>query len=117
MTARYPTASSRDQRIDELEAQNSILKAALAVLEATIERVRATTILDGNPRYGTVPVSVLNAALGDRCSPTVSGTVYCGVGSCDNTPGHNGIHRCRCGKPVDEHVKACGWHQTPEASS
>lgn len=56
---RYPT-------VDDLEAENSVLKAALAVLEATIARVRATTILDGNPRYGTVPVSVLSAALEEQ---------------------------------------------------
>lgn len=66
MTARYPTASSRDRRIDELEAENSVLKAALAVLETTIAKVRATTILDGNPRYGSVPVCVIKAALGEQ---------------------------------------------------
>lgn len=108
MTTRYPTTSSRDQRIDELEAENSVLKASLAVLEATIERVRATTILDGKPRYGTVPVSVLNAALGERSA------IFCGVGSCDNTPGHDGIHRCRCGKPVSEPAPHCAWHRAPE---
>ncbi|MBT2273864.1 hypothetical protein [Rhodococcus qingshengii] len=66
MTIRYPTASSRDRHIDELETENAVLKAALAVLEATIARVRATTTLDGNPRYGTVPVCVINAALGEQ---------------------------------------------------
>lgn len=45
-------------------------------------------------------------------SPSVSETTYCGVGSCDNPPGHNGIHRCRCGKPVDEPANGCGWHQS-----
>ena len=48
---------------DELEAENAALKAAIAVLDAMVARVRATTILDGNPRYGTIPVSVLTAAL------------------------------------------------------
>lgn len=66
MTDLYPTASARDRRIDELEAENSVLKAALAVLEAAIARVRATTVIDGNPRYGAVPVSVLTAALGEQ---------------------------------------------------
>lgn len=39
--------------------------------------------------------------------------VNCGVGSCDKTPGHDGIHRCRCGKPVDEPPNGCKWHQAP----
>ncbi|MCW2300712.1 hypothetical protein [Rhodococcus erythropolis] len=43
--------------------------------------------------------------------------VYCGVGSCGKTPGHDGIHRCRCGRPVDEPAKGCGWHRAPEVSS
>lgn len=40
---------------------------------------------------------------------------YCGVGSCDKTPGHDGIHRCRCGKPVNESAPHCAWHRAPEA--
>ncbi len=47
-------------------------------------------------------------------SPSEGKPVYCGVGSCDNTPGHDGIHRCRCGKPVDEPANGCGWHRAPE---
>lgn len=50
-------------------------------------------------------------------SPSANKPVYCGVGSCDNKPGHDGIHRCRCGKPVDEPANGCGWHQAPEVSS
>ena len=46
-------------------------------------------------------------------SPSADKPVYCGVGSCDNTPGHSGIHRCRCGKPVDEPANGCGWHRHP----
>lgn len=39
---------------------------------------------------------------------------HCGVGSCDKTPLHDGIHRCRCGKPVDEPAPYCAWHKAPE---
>ena len=41
----------------------------------------------------------------NRVKPT-----YCGYGSCDKTPGHDGMHRCRCGKPVDEPSQGCEWH-------
>ena len=50
-------------------------------------------------------------------SPSANKPVYCGVGSCDKTPGHDGIHRCRCGKPVDAPANGCGWHRAPEVSS
>ncbi|MBX4168071.1 hypothetical protein K3M35_05240 [Rhodococcus sp. DMU2021] len=35
---------------------------------------------------------------------------YCGYGSCDKKPAHDGVHRCRCGKPVDEPHPGCEWH-------
>lgn len=34
----------------------------------------------------------------------------CGYCSCDKTPGHDGHHRCRCGKLVDEPGRGCLWH-------
>lgn len=37
---------------------------------------------------------------------------YCGEGSCDKPPGHDGIHRCRCGRPCDEPANGCAWHST-----
>lgn len=40
--------------------------------------------------------------------------IFCGIGSCDNTPGHDGIHRCRCGTPVDAPANGCEWHQAPK---
>ena len=49
---------------------------------------------------------VTEAVLGEQS------TVYCGVGSCDKTPGHDGIHRCRCGKPVEEPANGCVWHKS-----
>lgn len=38
---------------------------------------------------------------------------YCGYGSCDNSPGHTGGHRCRCGKLVDVESPGCAWHPRP----
>lgn len=49
-------------------------------------------------------------------SPSANKPVYCGVGSCDKTPVHGGIHRCRCGKPVNEPAPHCAWHRAPEVS-
>lgn len=37
---------------------------------------------------------------------------YCRYGSCDNLPQHQGAHRCRCGRLVDEPGCGCGWHES-----
>lgn len=39
---------------------------------------------------------------------------FCGYGSCDRPPGHEGPHLCRCSKPVDGPANGCKWH-TPGA--
>lgn len=40
--------------------------------EATVARVQATTMLDGKPRFGAIPASVIRAALegADDADPT-----------------------------------------------
>lgn len=50
-------------------------------------------------------------------TPSAPNPVYCPVGSCDKTVGHDGIHRCRCGKPVNEPAPHCAWHRASEVSS
>lgn len=46
----------------------------------------------------------------DTTTSRTAGIDFCGYGSCDKAPGHDGIHRCRCGKPVDELHTGCAWH-------
>lgn len=44
----------------------------------------------------------------------VTSAQFCGYGSCDRPPGHEGPHLCRCSKPVDNPANGCKWH-TPGA--
>lgn len=44
----------------------------------------------------------------------VTSAQFCGYGSCDRPPGHEGPHLCRCSKPVDSPANGCKWH-TPGA--
>lgn len=40
---------------------------------------------------------------------------FCGVGSCDRRKGHEEpLHRCRCGKLIDEPATGCAWHKPSE---